>query len=89
MRIRITKGVNLSSMKTFTVVDGWTQAGNAHRVLDFPWVGKTVFNEVCDSLTMFDDIDESQDKSESHENCISSIAVTSKSEKSHSVHEGW
>ena len=47
-------------MKTFTVVDDWTQAGNAHRVLDFPWVGKTVFNEVCDSLTVIDEVDDDQ-----------------------------
>ena len=81
MRIRTTKGVSLNSMKTLTVVDDWTQAGNAHRVLDLPWVGKTVFNEVCDSLTVFDEVDGRQDIFESHENSIASIAVKSRSKR--------
>ena len=81
MRIRTTRGVNLNSMKAFTVVDDWTQAGNAHRVLDFPWVGNTVFFEACDSMTVIDESSDDQSKVRSQVSGISSIGMMNKSKR--------
>ena len=49
VRIRETNGINTLSMKAFRVVDDWTQSSNAHKVLDFPWIGRTTFRVVQDS----------------------------------------
>ena len=57
MRVRATKGVNLITMKSFSIVDNWTQASNAHRLLDFPWIGSTTFQEVADSIMLMDDLE--------------------------------
>jgi hypothetical protein len=54
MRIRTTKGINLVDIKQFIIVDDWTQAANSHRVIEFPWVGNTMFQEVNDSVTLID-----------------------------------
>ena len=70
MRIRTTNGVNLMNLQKFTVVDDWTQAANAHKVLDFPWVGNTVFQEVNDSITLID-----TSNNASIHNTISSLSV--------------
>ena len=54
MRVRTTKGINLVTMPPFTLVDDWTQQSNSHRVLGFPWIGNTAFQEVSDSMIVFD-----------------------------------
>ena len=54
MRVRTTKGINLVTMQPFTLVDDWTQPANSHRVLGFPWIGNTAFQEVSDSMMVFD-----------------------------------
>ena len=49
VRIRETNGINTLSMQAFRIVDDWTQSSNAHKVLDFPWIGRTTFRVVQDS----------------------------------------
>ena len=66
MRIRTTTGVNLLTMKLFTVVDDWTQSNNFHKLMEFPWVGSTTFKEVEDSV-VFENEEESPKESNSVE----------------------
>ena len=49
-RIRKTQGVRLDTFEPFEIADDWTQSGNAHRKMSFPWVGKTTFQETSDFL---------------------------------------
>ena len=54
VRLRTTKGMNLVDYRPFTIVDDWTQPSNSHRILRFPWIGSTTFQEVADTMTLTD-----------------------------------
>ena len=49
-RIRQTRGVRLDTLESFEIADDWTQSGNAHRRMSFPWVGTKTFQESPDFI---------------------------------------
>ena len=53
LKIRVTRGVRVADMQSFSISDDWTQSENAHRVLPFTWVGTTTFQCASDFLVDF------------------------------------
>ena len=79
LKIRETRAVNAITMRTFRVVDDWTQSSNSHKVLDFPWIGKTTFRLVEDTLMEVSD-GEGAKENDSQKGHISSVCFAAGTE---------
>ena len=65
-RFRVTKGTDILTQKAFKIVDDYTQASNAHRMIGRSWTGTTEFHEVAEFIEVSGDdtneLDEKNDK---------------------------
>ena len=84
MRLRTTKGINLIDYQPFTIVDDWSQPDNSHRILKFPWVGSTLFQEVADTVTLIDTTSSAQRAAPSRAVPLSSIVKSQRNKKQES-----
>ena len=50
-RLRVTRGRFFSTGREFKIIDDWTVASHAHRLLEGAWIGTTDFREVVEYLS--------------------------------------